>query len=66
MLRMAGVQGHPAVRILIGVVLIALGIARHTAAGMVIGVVLVLWGFAAVLRFTATDRDVDSHHPRSR
>ena len=66
MLRMAGVQGHPAVRILIGVVLIALGIARHTGAGTVIGIVLVLWGIAAVLGFTATKRDVDSQHPRSR
>jgi hypothetical protein len=66
MLRMAGVQGHPAVRILVGVVLIALGIARQTGAGIVIGVVLVLWGIAAVMRFAATDRDADSQHPRSR
>jgi len=66
MLRMAGVQLHPAVRILIGGVLIALGIARHTALGVVVGIVLVVWGLAAVLGLTAGDRDADPQQRRSR
>ena len=66
MLRMAGVQLHPAVRVLIGGVLIALGIARHTVPGLVIGIVLVVWGLAAVLGLTVGDRDADSQQRRSR
>ena len=66
MLRMAGVQTHPAMRILIGGVLIALGIARHTVPGLVIGIVLVVWGLAAVLGLTVGDRDADSQQRRSR
>jgi len=66
MLRMAGVQLHPAVRVLIGGVLIALGIARHTVPGLVVGIVLVVWGLAAVLGLTVGDRDADSQQRRSR
>ena len=66
MLRMAGVQLHPAVRILIGGVLIAVGIGRHTAPGLVVGILLVVWGVAAVLDLTAGRRDADSQEGRSR
>jgi hypothetical protein len=61
MLRMAGVQAHPAVRILIGGVLIALGIARHDAVpALVVGTVLIVWGFAAVLALAGGRRNADS------
>lgn len=66
MLKMAGVRLHPAVRILIGGVLIALAIARHTALGLVVGVLLVVWGFAAVLGLTAGGPDASSEERRSR
>ena len=65
MLKMAGVQLHPAVRILIGGVLIAVGIGRHTAP-LVVGILLVVWGLAAVLGLTAGRRDADSQEGRSR
>ena len=66
MLRMAGVQLHPAVRILIGGVLIALGVARHTIPGLVVGIVLVVWGLAAVLGLATGHRDVDPQQRQSR
>ena len=66
MLRMAGIQLHPAVRVLIGGVLIALGIARHTIPGLVVGIVLVVWGLAAVLGLTAGNRDADPQQRQSR
>jgi hypothetical protein len=62
MLKMAGIQTHPALRILIGVALIALGIARHRATvPLIIGGVLIVWGIAAVLDLTRSGRD----QPRS-
>ena len=66
MLKMAGVQLHPAVRILIGAVLIGVGLLRHTAPGVVIGAVLVVWGLAAVLGLTGGGRDADSEERRPR
>jgi len=66
MLRMAGIQLHPAVRVLIGGVLIALGIARHTIPGLVVGIVLVVWGLAAVLGLATGDRDADPQQRQSR
>jgi hypothetical protein len=66
MLKMAGVQLHPAVRILIGGVLIALAIARHTTLGLFVGIVLVVWGFAAVLGLMAGGRDAESQQRRSK
>lgn len=50
MLKIAGVRGHPALRILIGGAVIAIGWARHGAtSALIVGAVLVLWGIAAVL-----------------
>jgi hypothetical protein len=65
MLRMAGVQTHPALRILIGGILIVLGLVRGTAPGVVIGVVLVIWGVAAVLGLAAGHRDGGPRQRRS-
>jgi hypothetical protein len=49
-LKLAGVQLHPGVRVLIGGALIALGVALDGAVPMiVIGSALVLWGIVAVL-----------------
>jgi hypothetical protein len=48
MLRMAGVQLHPGVRVLIGAALIALALIRHAGpAPLLIGGALILWGLAA-------------------
>jgi hypothetical protein len=49
MLKMAGIDTHPAVRILIGVAVIALGIARGAMVALIVGGVLVVWGIVAVL-----------------
>ena len=58
MLKLAGVQTHPALRILIGAALIVLGIARDRATvPLIIGGVLVVWGIAAVLDLTRPARD---------
>jgi hypothetical protein len=56
MLRMAGVRLSPAVRLVIGAALIALGLARHTAAPLiVIGAAFLVFG-AVSLFGTATQR----------
>ncbi len=58
MLKMAGAPAHPAVRIVIGLIVIGLGVARHSGPpALIIGGVLVLWGTAAVLRLDAGGRD---------
>jgi hypothetical protein len=50
MLRMAGVRVHPALRILIGAVILGIGLMRHHATpALVVGAVLIAWGIAAVL-----------------
>ncbi len=50
MLKIAGVQLHPGVRILIGAVFVGIGLMRHNGtAMMIIGGLLVVWGIAAVL-----------------
>jgi hypothetical protein len=49
MLKQAGVRTHPGLRIVIGVIIGALGWARGTTAPLIIGGVLVVWGLLAVL-----------------
>jgi hypothetical protein len=49
MLKMAGVQTRPVMRIAIGAIVMALGFIRDSTAPLVIGGVLVVWGFVAVL-----------------
>ena len=49
MLKMAGVQLHPGVRILIGAVVIAIGLLRHGTMPLIVGGALIVWGVAAVL-----------------
>ena len=55
MLKMAGLQTHPALRIVIGIVIGAIGVARNTTAPLVIGGVLVAWGIVAVLGMAIGD-----------
>jgi len=56
MLRMAGVRLHPAVRVLIGAVILGIGLTRHHATpALVIGAVLIVWGLAAVLGLAGGD-----------
>jgi hypothetical protein len=55
MLKMAGVQTHPAIRILIGVVIGTIGLASNTTAPLIIGGVLVAWGILAVLTMAVGD-----------
>jgi hypothetical protein len=56
MLRMAGVRLSPAVRLVIGAALIALGLARHTAAPLiVIGAAFLVFGVVSLFG-TATQR----------
>jgi hypothetical protein len=56
MLKMAGVRLSPAVRLVIGAALIALGLARHTATPLiVIGAAFLVFGVASLLS-AATQR----------
>ena len=58
MLRMAGVRAHPALRILIGAVILGVGLMRHHATpALVIGAVLIVWGVAAMLGLAGGDDD---------
>ncbi len=67
MLKMAGVETHPAVRILIGAVLVVLGLARHSATpALFIGAVLVLWGLVAVVSSGRDRQDAASEQRRDR
>jgi hypothetical protein len=67
-LKLAGVQTHPALRILIGAVLIAVGVARHDAGvPLIVGGVLIVWGIAAVLSVARSGRSQGrSRGPRPR
>ena len=49
MLTMLGVQGHPAMRMLIGVAFAALGLARGVVPMAVVGGVLIVWGVASAV-----------------
>lgn len=49
MLKQAGVQTHPAMRIVIGVIIGALGLARGATAPVIIGGALVMWGIVAAV-----------------
>jgi len=55
MLKMAGVQTHPAIRIVIGVIIGAIGLARDTTVPLIVGGVLVVWGIVAVLGMAVGD-----------
>jgi len=46
MLKLAGIESHPALRAVIGAALLVAGIARHATAMTAIGVALVLWSLA--------------------
>ncbi len=49
MLKMTGARLHPAVRILIGAGVIAIGLVRHGTTPLIVGGALIVWGVAAVL-----------------
>jgi hypothetical protein len=57
MLRMAGVRLSPALRLVIGAALIALGLARHTATPLiVIGAAFLVFGVASLVGTAAQRR----------
>jgi energy-coupling factor transporter transmembrane protein EcfT len=62
-LKMAGVRPHPALRILIGAVFLAIGFLRHGTAPLIIGGVLIVWGVVAVLGLSGGESE-DTGVPR--
>jgi hypothetical protein len=55
MLKMAGFELHPAIRIVIGAIILGIGLARGATAPLIIGGALVVWGIVAVLGMAIGD-----------
>ncbi|MGH2893969.1 MAG: hypothetical protein ACRDPM_12000 [Solirubrobacteraceae bacterium] len=46
---------HPAIRIVLGAIILAIGLARDTTGPLIIGGALVVWGIVAVLALAVGD-----------
>jgi len=55
MLKMAGLELHPAIRLVIGVIIGGIGLIRGSTAPLIIGGVLVAWGIVAVIGMAVGD-----------